>query len=47
MVWIVWERAVGLITGGPIVLFAGATIGVIMAYEYEKEYVKKILELVK
>jgi len=31
------ERAVGLITGRPIVLFAGATIGVIMAYEYEKD----------
>jgi len=34
---IFFERAVGLITGRPIVLFAGATIGVIMAYEYEKD----------
>ena len=40
--------AVGLIVGGgPVGLAAGATVGGIMVYEFEKHIWKKILEVVK
>ena len=39
--------AVGLIIGGPVGLAAGVTVGGIMAYEFEKDVWKKILEVVK
>ena len=42
-----WTGAVGLVIGGPIGLAAGATVGGIMAYEFEKQIWKKILEVVK
>jgi hypothetical protein len=44
---LVWTGAVGLIIGGPIDLAAGATVGSIMAYEFEKHMWNKILEVVK
>ena len=44
---LVWTGAVGLVIGGPIGLAAGATVGGIMAYEFEKQIWKKILEVVK
>ena len=44
---LVWTGAVGLIVGGPIGLAAGATVGGIMAYEFEKHMWNKILEVVK
>jgi hypothetical protein len=44
---LVWTGAVGLIIGGPIGLAAGATVGGIMAYEFEKHIWNKILEVVK
>ncbi len=44
---LLWTGAVGLIVGGPIGLAAGATVGGIMAYEFEKHIWKKILEVVK
>ncbi len=44
---LLWTGAVGLIVGGPVGLAAGATVGGIMAYEFEKHIWKKILELVK
>ena len=37
----------GLVIGGPIGLAAGATVGVIMAYEFEKKIWKKIIEAIK
>ncbi len=37
----------GLVIGGPIGLAAGATIGGIMAYEFEKKIWKKITESIK
>ncbi|MDQ4073112.1 MAG: hypothetical protein M3162_02275 [Thermoproteota archaeon] len=37
----------GLVIGGPIGLAAGATIGGIMAYEFEKKIWKKITEAIK
>jgi hypothetical protein len=37
----------GLVIGGPIGLAAGATVGAIMAYEFEKKMWKKILEAIK
>jgi hypothetical protein len=40
-------RAVGLIVGGPIGLAGGAAIGGIIAYEFERNMWKKILEVVK
>ena len=42
-----WTGAVGLVVGGPIGLAAGATVGGIMAYEFEKKIWNKILEVVK
>ena len=42
-----WTGAVGLVVGGPIGLAAGATVGGIMAYEFEKHIWNKILEVVK
>lgn len=42
-----WSGAVGLVVGGPIGLAAGATVGGIMAYEFEKHMWNKILEVVK
>ena len=44
---LVWTGAVGLIVGGPIGLAAGATVGGIMAYEFEKHMWTKILDVVK
>lgn len=44
---LVWTGAVGLVIGGPIGLAAGATVGGIMAYEFEKQIWRKILEVVK
>jgi len=44
---LVWTGAVGLVVGGPIGLAAGATVGGIMAYEFEKHIWNKILEVVK
>jgi hypothetical protein len=37
----------GLVIGGPIGLAAGATVGVIMAYEFEKKIWKKVVEAIK
>lgn len=37
----------GLLIGGPIGLAAGATVGGIMAYEFEKKTWNKILEVIK
>jgi uncharacterized membrane protein len=37
----------GLVIGGPIGLAAGATVGAIMAYEFEKKIWKKITEAIK
>ena len=44
---LVWTGAVGLVVGGPIGLAAGATVGGIMAYEFEKHIWNKILAVVK
>ena len=44
---LLWTGAVGLIVRGPVGLAAGATVGGIMAYEFEKHSWKKILEVVK
>ena len=44
---LVWTGAVGLIVGAPIGLAAGAAVGGIMAYEFEKHMWNKILEVVK
>ena len=44
---LLWTGAVGLIIGGPIDLEAGATVGGIMVYEFEKHMWNKILEVVK
>ena len=40
---LLWTGAVGLIVGGPVGLAAGATVGGIIAYEFEKHIWKKIL----
>jgi hypothetical protein len=44
---LIWTGAGGLIVGGPVGLAAGATVGGIMAYEFEKHMWAKILEVVK
>ncbi len=44
---IIFPGAVGLIVGGPIGLAGGAAIGGIIAYEYERNMWKKILDVVK
>ncbi len=44
---ILFPGAVGLIVGGPIGLAGGAAIGGIIAYEFERNMWKKILEVVK
>lgn len=44
---ILFPGAVGLIVGGPIGLAGGAAIGVIIAYEYERNMWKKILVALK
>ena len=44
---LIWTGAVGLIVGGPVGLPAGATVGGIMAYVFEKHMCAKILEVVK
>ena len=44
---LVWTGAVGLVFGGPIGLAAEATVGGIMAYEFEKRIWNKILDVVK
>ena len=42
-----WPGAVGLVIGGPVGLAAGATIGGIVAYEFERKMWKHIQETVK
>lgn len=42
-----WTGAVGLVVGRPIGLAAGATVGGIMAYEFEKHIWNRILGVVK
>ena len=37
----------GLFIGGPIGLAAGATVGGIMAYEFEKKIWSKVIEAIK
>ncbi len=44
---ILFPGAVGLIVGGPIGLVGGAAIGGIVAYEFERNMWKKILDVVK
>jgi len=44
---LVWTGAVGLVVGGPIGLAAGATVGGVVAYEFEKHIGNKIMEVVK
>jgi hypothetical protein len=44
---LIWTGAVGLLVGGPVGLAAGATVGGIMAYEFEKHMWNKILNVVK
>ncbi|MDQ3848872.1 MAG: hypothetical protein M3261_07955 [Thermoproteota archaeon] len=44
---ILFPGAVGLIVAGPIGLAGGAVIGGLVAYEYERQMWKKILEVVK
>lgn len=44
---ILFPGAVGLIVGGPIGLVGGAAIGGIIAYEFERNMWKKILDVVK
>ena len=44
---LVWTGAVGLVFGGPVGLAAGATVGGIMAYEFEKHIWNRIMEVVK
>ena len=39
---LVWTGAVGMVFGGPIGLAAGATVGGILAYEFEKHIWNKI-----
>jgi hypothetical protein len=42
-----WPGAVGLVIGGPVGLAAGATVGGIVAYEFERKMWKHIQETVK
>jgi hypothetical protein len=44
---LLFPGAVGFLVGGPVGLVGGATVGGIMAYEYEKNIWKKILQVVK
>jgi hypothetical protein len=44
---LVWPGAVGLVIGGPIGLAAGATVGGIVAYEFERKMWKHVQETVK
>jgi len=44
---LLFPGAVGFIVGGPVGLVGGAAVGGIMAYEYEKNIWKKILQVVK
>lgn len=44
---ILFPGAVGFIVGGPIGLAGGAAIGGILAYEFERNMWKKILDVVK
>jgi hypothetical protein len=44
---ILFPGAIGLIVGGPIGLAGGAAIGGIIAYEFERNMWKKILDVVK
>jgi len=43
----VWPGAVGLVIGGPIGLAACATVGDIIAYEFERKMWKHVQETVK
>ena len=42
-----WPGLAGLVVGGPVGLAAGATVGGIVAYEYERKMWKHIQETVK
>jgi hypothetical protein len=42
-----WPGAVGLVVGGPVGLPAGATVGGIVAYEFERKMWKHVQETVK
>jgi hypothetical protein len=42
-----WPGAVGLVIGGPVGLAAGATVGGIVAYEFERRMWKHVQETVK
>ena len=42
-----WPGAVGLVVGGPVGLAAGATVGGIVAYEFERKMWKHVQETVK
>ncbi len=44
---LLFPGAVGFLVGGPVGLVGGAAVGGIMAYEYEKNIWKKILQVVK
>ncbi len=44
---LLWTGAVGLIVGGPVGLAAGATVGGIMAYEFEKHVWQNVMEVIK
>jgi hypothetical protein len=44
---LVWPGAAGLVIGGPIGLAAGATVGGIVAYEFERKVWKHVQETVK
>jgi hypothetical protein len=42
-----WPGAVGLVIGGPVGLAAGATVGGIVAYEFERRMWKQVQETVR
>jgi hypothetical protein len=42
-----WPGAVGLVTGGPVGLAVGVTVGGIVAYEFERRMWKHVQETVK
>ena len=44
---LIFPGAIGLVVGGPVGLAAGAAVGGIMAYEFERKMWKKISETVK
>jgi hypothetical protein len=42
-----WPGVMGLVVGGPVGLAAGATVGGIVAYEFERKVWKHVQETVK